>query len=405
MENNVNTNNVMEALENAVDGMEELEPITNNIYTRDHEKLSVRSLLKRWKENKLQIPLCQRLYVWNDKQRIGLMKTVRKNESMGLIELAKDNETGVSYLMDGLQRLTSLMILSNDKENLTEDERKLVLDFKILVEYTHDMSIPDIQDYFVTINSGVAVAAVVKDRAKLSDSLSELLLSISGCEFFRNAEFGATSKKGHHNEIIAMATLLASAKIEQSELRSRALCPILTTFEDDVLSNRENAKSIIERIARIYANENLIKGEKTPETRSLNANFLSALAYVIADHPEFSDDNYVQTINYIFGKGKTVKEYSNKGTDQASCKKRYNTIIAIIQNPVVKAFDKDDYTEFVNEHKGNVIKDTSNEYIVDFSEFNNDDIKGLYIAHRDGKASVWNAIVKRQYESLEESAS
>lgn len=412
MENNINTNeinetttNVLEAIENAVDGMEELEATTDNVYSREHEKLSIRSLLKRWKEKRLQIPLCQRLYVWNESQRLGLMRTIKKNTSMGLIQLDKDSDTGVCYLMDGLQRLTSLMILSNDKENLTEDERKLVLDYKILVEYTNDMLIPDIQEHFISINSGVAVAAVVKDRAKMSASLNELLLSISGSDFFRAIEFGATSRKGHHNDLIAMNAMLASAKIDQPELRSRKLCPVLTTYEDDVLSNAEGAKAIVDRIARIYNNENLIKGEKSPETRSLNANFLSALSYVIAYHPEFSDDNYVQTINYIFAKGKTVKEYSNKGTEQASCKKRYETIVQIIQNPVAKTFDKDEYNEFITEHKGGVVRDTSNKYTVDFSEFNDDDIKGLYMSHRDGKASVWNTIVKRQYEALEESAS
>lgn len=69
----VEQEDIEKALQDAVEGLDELEE--NTVITKckwEPQKMTVRILLKRYKDKKLVIPLCQRLYVWNEAMRQSL---------------------------------------------------------------------------------------------------------------------------------------------------------------------------------------------------------------------------------------------------------------------------------------------------------------------------------------------
>ena len=120
MEKSLEQTDVLEVLEAAADGLDEEDQPKDEKgrwYEWNIESYTVRSLLKRLKEERLKFPLCQRLYVWGVAQREKLLSSVMCNRSCGVIQISEMD--GVWYLVDGLQRITSLMYLSTDYDNKT----------------------------------------------------------------------------------------------------------------------------------------------------------------------------------------------------------------------------------------------------------------------------------------------
>ena len=233
---------VMDVIAQAATEMDESSPVSSRWHRRSSEMTSVRAVLTRLKEGTIQLPLCQRLYVWGKEHRLSLWDTIRDNASLGTIILAEHE--GVLYLVDGLQRLTSCMYLSvdHDEVGMTEAEKNEVLNYTITIETVYDMSLPEIKNYFGRLNSGIALAAVVKARSKLSDRLNSAVLALSSNPYFREADTKITFNKGHHHEIIAMNALLAAAGIGIVDNKAASLCKTLQEYEDDVLNAQKRPR-------------------------------------------------------------------------------------------------------------------------------------------------------------------
>lgn len=391
---------ITQALEAAADGLDENEVSTKSkFHDWSTENVTVRTLIKRYQEGKFKLPLCQRLYVWNEEKRLSLYYSIRQNLPCGTIIITDvDN---IQYLLDGLQRTTSLILLSNDKEHFTSEERKMVLDYKVTLTIVHDMSALGMKDYFSALNSGMALATSVKERSKLSEDLNDAILKISANEFFRTVPTSAAFNKAHHHELIAMNTLLAISGCDIGENKAKSLCSRLTAISDAVLTNIGNASSVIERVKTIYGG--LTEGVAK---RSMNANFIGILVYVMVKNQQFSNDNIAGLINYIFAAPRAVKEYSvttsNGAGDANKCKARYEVLINLLNSPVTKPFDEAEYKAFRKGQRDKMLKDTTKAYDVAFEEFDEAEQKALYTAQRDGKSVLWNTLVEKKYKQLEQ---
>lgn len=94
MEDNVNSceleqDNVLKVIEQAADELDEDEVSSIKWHEKTVETTSVRAILKRQKEGKIKLPLCQRLYIWNEAMRRSLFESVERNYPCGAIILAE----------------------------------------------------------------------------------------------------------------------------------------------------------------------------------------------------------------------------------------------------------------------------------------------------------------------------
>lgn len=407
-ENKTNQDNVLEVIEQAAEDLDENDHTTDNKgrwFEWSVDSTTVRSLLKRQKEGKLKLPLCQRLYVWDAKQRARLFQSVLSNAPCGVLMISEVE--GVQYLVDGLQRLTSLMYLSVDYDamDLTKEQKKAVLDYRVATIVTKDTTANDTKDLFNLYNSGVPLAAAVKYRSTLSDNLNNAILSLSSNEFFRNVKSKTTFKKGHHHELIVENALLAASDFDFETNKAKDICAKLKNNEDIILENTEKAKNIVDRIVQIFSSgiDDEVIG------RSFNANYICTLCYVIKKHPNYSNDDIRKMTNYIFADKTAIKSYtattSNGASDPAKCKNRFKLLESLLMNPpkdcnVDEKFNKEKFDKWVSEQE--VIKDTNKKYVTDVHDYDNSELRILYMAHVNGKAKDWNAMVEKVYKRMEE---
>lgn len=407
-ENKINQDNVLAVIEQATDELDENDHTTDEKgrwYEWSVDSTTVRSLLKRQKEGKLKLPFCQRLYVWDIKQRSRLFQSVLSNIPCGVLMLAEVN--GVQYLVDGLQRLTSLMYLSidYDKMNITKDQKKVVLDYRVATIVVKDTNANDTKELFNLYNSGIPLAAAVKYRSTLSDELNNAILSLSSNEFFRDIKTKVTFKKGHHHELIAENALLAASGMEFDSNKAKDVCSKLKDNEQDVLDNMEKAKNIIDRIISVFSSGI----DDDVVSRSFNANYVCPLCYIISKYPNYTDDNIREMTEYIFADKVAIKAYttttSNGASDPTKCKNRFKLLESLLSNPPAKTvddkFNKEKFNKWVSEQE--VIKDTDKKYVTDIHDYGSDELRMLYMAYVHGKAKEWNAVVEKVYKRMEES--
>lgn len=416
MEDNVNPceleqDNVLKVIEQAADELDEEELSSTHWHEKTVETTSVRAILKRQKEGKIKLPLCQRLYVWNETMRRSLFESVERNYPCGAIILAESAENGIQYLTDGLQRITSLMYLSIDFDQwgLTKEQKKMVLDYQITIITAKGLTDEEIKDLFNRSNSGIALASVVKERSKLPNNLNNLIMSIANHDFFRtlntedHIKTTPTFTKSGHHELIAMNTLIAASGLEQETNKAKDLCKTIREYETDVTDNYDKAVKLIERIADIYNSLDL-----TVAKRALNANFVGTLVYVITGN-DYSSEQIVGLINYIFEKTRALPAYAATtragAGDAGKCAARCKLLKDLLNNPPVIVFDEDDYKTWCKDQTGKAITDQTGDYMVDFADVDEHSRKGLYMAVREGKRDQYNRIVQNVYERLDSSES
>ena len=395
-------NSILEELESAIENSEEIIQSSNQSSYMFHdwstETINVNTLLRRYKEERFILPLCQRLYVWDEKKRYSLLKSIKQNLPCGNIILAEID--GVKYLVDGLQRTTSLMLLSNDKK-LSDDDKKMVLNYKISVVTVLDMTLNSMKEYFAVLNSGVKLAAIVKERAALSDDLNNavLLVASSANNFFRDAHTSAVFNKSHHHELIAMNTLLAVSGIGITDIKARALREKIESNEELVLQNIEAAQDIIVRLANIYKNIN-----KKIEVRSLKATFINSLVYIMVDKPEYSNQQIRRVIETIFADRYPIEEYAATTSENVSsvknCIDRCVVIMKYLENPMVLKFDEKGFKKFLKKYKDTNITDSTGKITIPSNILDTDDFKKMYNASIDEEMEMWDKVIAKRHEEF-----
>lgn len=406
---------VVEALGKAVDnaGVQDEEEekdhlvmVSKRLHASHTERKTVRSLLQMYADHKIVLPIVQRLYVWDKKKRDDLMDSIERGFLCGSVELATlEGGDDTQYLCDGLQRIVSLLLMTND-EALTTEQKTKVLNFKISTEVVYDLNIEEMSIWFLRLNSGVVVASAVKERSKLSESLNEAILNVSGNQFFRDIseKANATFKKSHHHEIIAENILLACAGVKIGSNKAKDLCKRIQEYEADIKANAEKANTIVDNIETIYddLNDDIIK-------RSMNANFVSVLVYIMVEHDNIKLEQYKELIQYVFANKRAIKEYSNTthgaAASEEQIKARYEVIMNLLNNPpkvethedempkvkepksVVSVekpselslqADDEAYHKFCQSHTGRVLNTRGGDYPVEFNDMTEQEHKNLY---------------------------
>lgn len=127
---------------------------------------------------------------------------------MGVIIIGECEKA--KYLLDGLQRITSIVkLLSSDK--LSKEDKKEITDYRVVVETIHGMTMDDMNAFIQRCNMGVKMSAATKHRAGLPSSLFNAVVDLAGKPVFREVKTNRTFTTAAHNELIAMHSLLAAA--------------------------------------------------------------------------------------------------------------------------------------------------------------------------------------------------
>lgn len=398
-----------DAIENERLKDEEEQKVKDDNGIRYHEshtdRRTVRSILKRLAEHSIAIPALQRLYVWKQKNRDSLMDSVNKGLPCGSITLCTlENGDDTLYLIDGLQRLTSLLIMSND-DSLTEEEKSKVNNYQICMEIVYNMTMEEMSDYFVKKNSGVAVSAATKNNVSLPSDIRAIGMEISRNEFFQSIseKANATFSKNEHNKVIAWNALLACAGIEIDSIKSADITKRLIAYESDVVKHADEAKDLINRLSKVYT---LITDDKFIK-RSMNANFVSILVYVMHDNSEITNEQYVQCIETIFAKGKAISQYSattgGYGACKENCKKRYNIILNLLNNSKSdgQLEDDEEFKEFCKKNNNRVFNTRDDEHPVCFADMTDEERKMIYtFCNIDQNMNKYEGVVIKAYNRI-----
>lgn len=393
-------NDIISQLQEIGDSLEDDETVEANTYTYDTKKETVRTLVNKYKSGKLKLPICQRLYVWNEDKRMQLLDSIKQNLPFGAITIAEHD--GEYYLLDGLQRTVSAMLLLGDK-NLTQEEKDDVLKYNVVEIIVYNMNVGAMKNYFARLNSGIALANFVKYRSKLSNALNDAILELASDPFFREMDTTQTFNVHHHHEVIASHILLAAAGIETGSNKAKDVCTRLEKNEEAVLGNFEKAKKVLEKLKEIYGYV------KVGLKKSFNSNFLSCLVYLLAQNMDEDDKYFVETIEYIFPGRRAISEYSSTtsggATDAAKFKKRIGVIEKIF-NTLKENEECFKNIESVKSYVGNPVKTKDGEMVVDIEDFDSADVialRNLKKEAENGKMNwkEWDKIVKKAYEKLE----
>ncbi len=272
----------------------------------------------------------------------------------------------------------------------------MILDYKIALTIVKDIDTATMKKYFSVLNSGVAVAAAVRERSKLSEELNNAILTLSGNPFFRQTDTTTTFNKSHHHELIAMNALLAATGIEQGENSAKKLCEVIAAYESDILKNQQRAQEIIGRVVDIFKDMDaqIIK-------RSLNANFVCTLVYVLANET-CTNEQIQKMISYIFQGKRAVSEYSattSKGAGHVgNCKRRYELLVSLLKK-TPQIFNEKAFKQWCASQQ--VVKDSKHIYLVDLEEFTKEEQKRLYLAHLEDDIRTWDKIIEKTYKALE----
>lgn len=146
-------------------------------FERSSETVTIKTLINRYKKGTIQIPKCQRLYVWKESDVDLLADSILHNFPMGVIIIGECEKA--KYLLDGLQRITSIVkLLSSDK--LSKEDKKEITDYRVVVETIHGMTMDDMNAFIQRCNMGVKMSAATKHRAGLPSCLFNAVVDLAG---------------------------------------------------------------------------------------------------------------------------------------------------------------------------------------------------------------------------------
>ena len=190
-------------------------------FERSSETISIKTVVNRYKKGDIVIPSCQRLYVWRQSDVDLLLDSINHNFPIGILMIGECS--GQKYLLDGLQRLTSI-VTSLNRTDLTKEQKRNILEYRIVVETIRGMDMEDMNAFIQRCNMGVKMSAATKHRAGLPTSLFDLVVKLSGKEAYRTLKTNRTFTTGAHNELIAMHSLLTAANLFGSKNTASELC-------------------------------------------------------------------------------------------------------------------------------------------------------------------------------------
>ncbi len=315
-------------------------------FERSSETVTIKTLINRYKKGSIQIPKCQRLYVWKESDVDLLADSILHNFPMGVIIIGECEKE--KYLLDGLQRITSIVkLLSSDK--LSKEDKKEITDYRVVVETIHGMTMDDMNAFIQRCNMGVKMSAATKHRAGLPSSLFNAVLDLAGKPVFREVKTNRTFTTAAHNELIAMHSLLAAAGIPAGKNTAAELCKRLKACEPEIMLKVDEANRLVDFLSDVFFEmpdflEAMGQDEETAKVRAehlsvkaLNVNFAAALFRLMEKNPDVTVGEVQYIVSQIFAGKNAAKDYAATTSRNSADEKSLINRVKVLEQYLAQA--------------------------------------------------------------------
>lgn len=317
-----------------------------NQFERSSETVTIKTLINRYKKGIIQIPKCQRLYVWKESDVDLLADSILHNFPMGVIIIGECEKA--KYLLDGLQRITSIVkLLSSDK--LSKEDKKEITDYRVVVETIHGMTMDDMNAFIQRCNMGVKMSAATKHRAGLPSSLFNAVVDLAGKPVFREVKTNRTFTTAAHNELIAMHSLLAAAGIPAGKNTAAELCKRLKACEPEIMLKVDEANRLVDFLSDVFFEmpdflEAMWQDEETAKVRAehlsvkaLNVNFAAALFRLMEKNPDVTVGEVQYIVSQIFAGKNAAKDYAATTSRNSADEKSLINRVKVLEQYLAQA--------------------------------------------------------------------
>ena len=315
-------------------------------FERSSETVTIKTLINRYKKGSIQIPKCQRLYVWKESDVDLLADSILHNFPMGVIIIGECDKA--KYLLDGLQRITSIVkLLSSDK--LSKEDKKEITDYRVVVETIHGMTMDDMNAFIQRCNMGVKMSAATKHRAGLPSSLFNAVVDLAGKPVFREVKTNRTFTTAAHNELIAMHSLLAAAGIPAGKNTAAELCKRLKACEPEIMLKVDEANRLVDFLSDVFFEmpdflEAMGQDEETAKVRAehlsvkaLNVNFAAALFRLMEKNPDVTVGEVQYIVSQIFAGKNAAKDYAATTSRNSADEKSLINRVKVLEQYLAQA--------------------------------------------------------------------
>ena len=317
-------------------------------FERSSETVTIKTLINRYKKGSIQIPKCQRLYVWKESDVDLLADSILHNFPMGVIIIGECEKA--KYLLDGLQRITSIVkLLSSDK--LSKEDKKEITDYRVVVETIHGMTMDDMNAFIQRCNMGVKMSAATKHRAGLPSSLFNAVVDLAGKPVFREVKTNRTFTTAAHNELIAMHSLLAAAGIPAGKNTAAELCKRLKACEPEIMLKVDEANRLVDFLSDVFfempdfleAHGARMKmhGRRSAaehlSVKALNVNFAAALFRLMEKNPDVTVGEVQYIVSQIFAGKNAAKDYAATTSRNSADEKSLINRVKVLEQYLAQA--------------------------------------------------------------------
>ena len=315
-------------------------------FERSSETVTIKTLINRYKKGTIQIPKCQRLYVWKESDVDLLADSILHNFPMGIIIIGECDKA--KYLLDGLQRITSIVkLLSSDK--LSTEDKKEITDYRVVVETIHGMTMDDMNAFIQRCNMGVKMSAATKHRAGLPSSLFNAVVDLAGKPVFREIKTNRTFTTAAHNELIAMHSLLAAAGIPAGKNTAAELCKRLKACEPEIMLKVDEANRLVDFLSDVFFEmPDFFKAQGTDEdaipgcwdhlsVKALNVNFAAALFRLMEKNPDVTVGEVQYIVSQIFAGKNAAKDYAATTSRNSADEKSLINRVKVLEQYLAQA--------------------------------------------------------------------
>ena len=315
-------------------------------FERSSETVTIKTLINRYKKGSIQIPKCQRLYVWKESDVDLLADSILHNFPMGVIIIGECEKA--KYLLDGLQRITSIVkLLSSDK--LSTEDKKEITDYRVVVETIHGMTMDDMNAFIQRCNMGVKMSAATKHRAGLPSSLFNAVVDLAGKPVFREVKTNRTFTTAAHNELIAMHSLLAAAGIPAGKNTAAELCKRLKACEPEIMLKVDEANRLVDFLSDVFFEmPDFFKAQGVGEdaipgccdhlsVKALSVNFAVALFRLIEKNPDDTVGEVQYIVSQIFAGKNAAKDYAATTSRNSADEKSLINRVKVLEQYLAQA--------------------------------------------------------------------
>ena len=149
--------------------------------------LTIRKVLSLIDDNKLNLtPDYQRGRVWSTKLTKCLIETILSESPIGMLQLARENDSEIWNFLDGANRTYSIIDFIENKfkvsgftfNTLSEEQTEKFLDFEICFTTFPNMTIEEQRKKFIDIQNGFGLRCAEKTWADLSNPVVKIVREV-----------------------------------------------------------------------------------------------------------------------------------------------------------------------------------------------------------------------------------